>query len=308
MSGGNQYIHRESEVRQDVLNRCFWPSSLEAFRASGIAQEAAEQHGRFRILEIGCGAGFTTLSLTRALCKAEVTAIDTSEDMIASARKSLDCCNDSDQLKGRISFRVLGGEEAATEYGGTFDAVWLRFVVVHVPNPSALLRSARDCLKAGGTLLVEDCDASGSTSDPPLYANTLFHDAHALASRNLGADIGRGPMIGSYFRELGLDSIHCNSFVPMFGKGVTVLPWFGPGDTQVDSQEAKFSLGLQLLEMSLFGSLKNKFLEMKLCAEEDLLLAKASIENAASPATKYQIFTIPGKKIFQWWAFKRLVD
>lgn len=37
-----------------------------------------------------------------------------------------------------------------------FDAVWVRFVVVHVPDPLVLLQAAVSCLKPGGILLVED--------------------------------------------------------------------------------------------------------------------------------------------------------
>jgi hypothetical protein len=159
-----------------------------------------------------------------------------------------------------------------------------------------LLQAATDCLKVGGRLFVEDCDASGHVTDPPVAGLDQLHDIHIKVSRELGADIERGRMIGSYFHQLGLTEIICQSFVPIFGRGVKILPW---GGNQYDtiSQEEKFHLGIQLSDTS-WRSLAPKFMEINRSTQEEVDKATESILGMAK--ADYQVFSIPGGKIFQW--------
>jgi SAM-dependent methyltransferase len=153
-------------------------------------------------------------------------------------------------IKKRVTFLHQTGESAATNYADTFDVVWMRFVVIHVPQPLELLQAAKDCLKpADGKLFVEDCDASGYIADPPVTGVDHMTEAHIQVSKQLGADVERGRMIGSYFHALGLTEIRCQSFVPIFGRGVEILPWGGTPYDKV-SQEEKFQLGIQLFDMT----------------------------------------------------------
>jgi 2-polyprenyl-3-methyl-5-hydroxy-6-metoxy-1,4-benzoquinol methylase len=62
-------------------------------------------------------------------------------------------------LAPHIDFVVQNGERADAAWAGRFDAVWMRFVVIHVPDPVSLVQAAANCLKQGGILLIEDTDA-----------------------------------------------------------------------------------------------------------------------------------------------------
>jgi 2-polyprenyl-3-methyl-5-hydroxy-6-metoxy-1,4-benzoquinol methylase len=139
-------------------------------------------------LELSFNAKYSRLvveqDLTDWLPNAQITSIDTNSDMIASAQGRPELTTD------RVHFFVKSGEQAAEQWPETLDVVWMRFVVVHVPNPVQLIQAAVDCLKPHGTLLIEDCNAEGAVSDPPLFANTLIHRAHMEASLKLGADVG----------------------------------------------------------------------------------------------------------------------
>ena len=55
---------------------------------------------------------------------------------------------------------MMNREEAAQtkEFANQFDAVWMRYVVVHVPDPKTLIKAATARLKLGGALLIEDCN------------------------------------------------------------------------------------------------------------------------------------------------------
>jgi ubiquinone/menaquinone biosynthesis C-methylase UbiE len=105
----NQYIHkqRESSDRQNVLNQCFQRTSQDAFYKSRIVETAATKDD-YKVLEIGCGAGFTTTDLADWLPNAQITAIDTNSDMIASAQEDR-----HELLTERVHIFVKSGEQAA---------------------------------------------------------------------------------------------------------------------------------------------------------------------------------------------------
>jgi len=316
-SGGDQYIHnqKESSLRQEVLHQCFRDSSAAAFRMSGILDQAADSRSRddggsYHVLEIGCGAGATTLDLARQLpVTAQVVGLDTNADMIAAAQERLSLPENKD-LQSRVEFRVSSGEQAAEQWYGSFDAVWMRFVLVHVPQPLELVEAAAQCLKPEtGILLIEDCNACGYFSNPALYITDLINERHNAASLQMSADVRRGPWVGGYMRQAGngllLRDVRVNSFVPMYGKGVTIKPWVenvGEGQTldgRPNEASAHFALGLKLAELSL-DSLAPKFLELGVCTDEELERARKSLEEVER--NHYQVFSFPGGQMFQWWA------
>jgi SAM-dependent methyltransferase len=65
-----------------------------------------------------------------------------------------------------VSF--LTADACATELPReSFDLVYCRFLLLHLPDPAACLREMRDVLRPGGLLVVEDGDLATATSLPP---------------------------------------------------------------------------------------------------------------------------------------------
>ena len=85
--------------------------------------------------------------------------------------------------------------------------------------------SAAMSLRQGDLLLSEEVHVGGLIADPPFLANDLLHKAIAELSQKLGGDQYRGPRIGGYMHNIGMTDIRCNSFVPLYGRGVTLNPW-----------------------------------------------------------------------------------
>lgn len=88
-----------------------------------------------RLLEVGCGSGTALERMGRLGWKCK--GIDFDEKAVALARsRGLDVC--------------LGGLEAQSYPGGTFDAVVMNHVIEHVPDPRALISECHRILKPGG--------------------------------------------------------------------------------------------------------------------------------------------------------------
>lgn len=300
------YLHRESSSRQRVLHKLYRHTSAVGFEKAGILDKAhnVADDETFRVLEIGCGYGWNTHDVAQMLPKnARVTAIDANQDLILAAQEQLK--QESDDLKNRIQYLALAGEEAATKYSGQFDAVWIRAVIVHVPDPVALLQAAIACLKPGGILLVEEPDSLGSMSDPEIFAIDFLGSAQQSAMSTLGGDFRRGCRIGSYIKSVGgMTDIHCSSFVPLAGKGLTIPPWLGVAESPLGewpSQDELFQLGLDFMTGSL-DTMEPKLLEMGMCTEAEMKRARDSIDKVAD--LDYQIHTCRAGKMFQWWATK----
>ena len=308
MSGKAKYIymHRESSSRQRVLQKLYRHTSAIGFEKAGILDKARKvaSDETFRVLEIGCGYGWNTHDVAQMLPKnARVTAVDANHDLILAAQEQLE--QENDDLRNRIEYLALAGEEAASKYSGQFDAVWIRAVIVHVPDPTALLQAAIACLKPGGILLVEEPDSLGSMSDPEIFAIDFLGSAQQTAMSNLGGDFRRGCLIGNYIKTVGgMTDIHGSSFVPLAGKGLIIPPWLGVEESPLGkwpSQDELFQLGLDFMKGSL-DTMEHKLLEIGMCTEAEMKRARESIDKVAD--LDYQIHTCRAGKMFQWWATK----
>lgn len=102
-----------------------------------------------RVLEIGCGIGTDTISFAQA--GAHVTAVDLSE-------KSLDVAQERVRVYGlqdNVRFHHANAEQLASVVPvEAYDLVYSFGVIHHTPNPSNVLKQAKQYLRPGGTLKV----------------------------------------------------------------------------------------------------------------------------------------------------------
>ncbi|MDP9056271.1 MAG: class I SAM-dependent methyltransferase [Pseudomonadota bacterium] len=101
-----------------------------------------------RILEIGCGEGYSTDRLVALWPEAQIDAIDIADNIGRLYAGP----------PGRVNFRIAFAEELAQEQPGAYDLIILSDVLHHVPLAAreSLLRSARALLAPGGTLAFKD--------------------------------------------------------------------------------------------------------------------------------------------------------
>lgn len=95
-----------------------------------------------RLLDVGCGAGILSESLTR--CGAKVTGIDLAADNIRVAREH------AAEQGLDIDYRVASVETIATAEAGHFDVVTCLELLEHVPQPEAAVAHCAKAVRPGG--------------------------------------------------------------------------------------------------------------------------------------------------------------
>lgn len=123
-----------------------------------------------RVLEAGCGVGAQTVTLAANSPEAEILSVDLSETSLAQARERARAAG-----AGNVRFRradIFGLPFAA----GSFDHVFVCFVLEHLADPRGALDRLRGVLKPGGTITVIEGD----------HGSAYFHPDSAAARRAIG--------------------------------------------------------------------------------------------------------------------------
>ena len=116
--------------------------------AIGDVHERLQTDPPARIADVGCGEGWSTIAIARAYPKAHVVGIDLDPPSIEAARH-----NAVDAGLDGVEFRH---GDAATLDDGPYDAAIIIEAVHDMANPVPVLRSIREALVPGGSLIVVD--------------------------------------------------------------------------------------------------------------------------------------------------------
>lgn len=150
MSDG--YVHgydrRENERLQDqagtLVDLLHWDTSYPAGS---------------RVLEAGCGVGAQTLTLARNSPNARIVSVDLSERSVAQAKKEADAAGVTNVQFQQADILALPFER------GSFDHVFVCFVLEHLRHPIEALHVLKALLRPGGTITVIEGD----------HGSTYFH-------------------------------------------------------------------------------------------------------------------------------------
>lgn len=133
----------------------------------------------FRILDVGCGPGTITAGLCKYVPSGQVTGIDISPNVLAEADRNasnlpegrpknlefrcVDVVRGFDELTSKEQ-RELNGESSELsgippEWKHSFDVVYESQTLVHLPDPTNVIKTLRQLLKPGsGILATRDYD------------------------------------------------------------------------------------------------------------------------------------------------------
>ncbi len=140
-----------------------------------------------------------------------VVGVDCSEAQLAQARKR------SGSEANNIQFVEASAIDTRLP-AGSFDLIYCRFLMLHLPHPERALVEMRRLLKPGGILICEDGDLTTAESEPP---STL--DAFALLFGQLGParglDYRLGRRLYHLVRAAGFDSAEVTFNQPALARG-----------------------------------------------------------------------------------------
>jgi ubiquinone/menaquinone biosynthesis C-methylase UbiE len=162
----NRYVHgydlRENIRLQDQA------STLVELLHSDTAYPAGS-----RVLEAGCGVGAQTITLARNSPQARITSIDISASSVAQARQKV-------EQAGFTNVTFQQGDIFNLTFGpGSFDHIFVCFVLEHLARPLEALQILKDLLKVGGTMTVIEGD----------HGSTYFYPDNEAAHRAIQCQI-----------------------------------------------------------------------------------------------------------------------
>ena len=122
---------------------------IDAFLAPFAARalEAAKAAPGMRVLDVGCGAGTTTLALARSVgASGRVVGLDVSGPMLALARERA-------RAAGAAQIELIQGDAQQHDFGAErFDLLFSRFGVMFFADPLAAFRNLARALVPGARL------------------------------------------------------------------------------------------------------------------------------------------------------------
>ena len=142
-----------ADYRLTILHNLYGPGTRRVLLDAGL------QPGMC-VADLGCGVGMVTELLSELVGKnGHVAGIDFSAAQLGQARSRLN--GDG----ANTSFV----EASATDTGlprESYDLVYCRFLLLHLPEPERALREMWALLKPGGTIVCEDGDLTSAGSEP----------------------------------------------------------------------------------------------------------------------------------------------
>ena len=151
-----------------------------------------------QVIDVGCGLGDDARELAALVApQGKVTAIDSSADMIAQARRR------SDRLESAVEF-AIGDAHQLDFADASFAACWSERVLEHLADPARAIAQMVRITKPGGRLVAFEPDHATLVIDAADRATTRAM-VLALADDIRSSWIGRS--LFSLFKTNGLDDV-----------------------------------------------------------------------------------------------------
>jgi SAM-dependent methyltransferase len=154
LAGGYALATGEAaDYRLQVLHDLYGPGTRRVLLDAGLRPG-------MRAADLGCGVGTVTALIADLVGPAgHVVGVDASAAQLGRARERL----------GGVT-NASFAEASATDTGlprGSFDLVYCRFLLIHLPDPESALREMWALLRPGGVVVCEDGDLTACGSEPP---------------------------------------------------------------------------------------------------------------------------------------------
>jgi SAM-dependent methyltransferase len=214
----------EGAKRLHVLSRAMKPASMSLLGRAGLVPG-------FEVLDAGCGSGDVTLEIARITgSDGRVVGIDMDESILHFARSASDICGFP------VEWRCSCVEELEEER--SFDMVYARFLLSHLPDPAGTLRRMLKAVRPGGRVVIEDIDIGTHVYWPINTSFQRYIDLYVEAGRKKGVDPDIGPRLPGLMVDAGFEDIDVSISMPVFlsgeGKSIARLTLADIADTVIE--------------------------------------------------------------------------
>jgi SAM-dependent methyltransferase len=183
--------------RLHVLHDIYSPAGRRVLLDAGLRKG-------MKVADFGCGVGVVTRMLAEMVGPSgSVTGIDVNGQQLTEAAA---WC----ESRGVMNTSFVNADACRTGLPrGSYDLVYCRFLLLHLPDPMACLREMREVLRPGGIIVVEDGDLASAESIPPT-AIDAFADLFCRfgPTRGLNYSLARNlyhMVIGAGFEDVGVE-------------------------------------------------------------------------------------------------------
>jgi ubiquinone/menaquinone biosynthesis C-methylase UbiE len=151
-----------------------------------------------RLLELGCGVGAQTRVLLQRWPHLHITGVDVSAEQLSTAKSTLAA------FLEQKSVELVQSDGAQLPFDpGSFDSLFLCWILEHVPSPLDLLISARRVLRPSSWVVATEVLNSSLVLNPmgPLFKKiwTLLNELQLT----LGGNPDMGKFLGEIFQKAG---------------------------------------------------------------------------------------------------------
>jgi SAM-dependent methyltransferase len=205
-----EQLGADARESQAALNRPWFEGQLaDALRGVPELHEVLSQPGA-RILDIGCGGGWSSVALARAYPASSVDGVDIDAASVEMARDLAERSG----LADRVSFRH--GDAARLAGESPYDAAFAFECVHDMPRPHEVLAAAREAVRADGLVVVMDeavadeFTAPGDELERFMYAASLFvclPDGLSSPPSRATGTVMRRSTLTTYAREAGFEDV-----------------------------------------------------------------------------------------------------
>lgn len=155
------------------------------------------------LLEMGCGVGAQTAILLRRFPQLKIVGVDKSQSQLSRAKSHLQ------KAVHRGQVQLEEGDAAHLSYGkGSFDTVFICWLLEHVNNPAEVLKEAQRLLKNKGIIYCTEVLNSSLFLEPYSPATLQYWFQFNDYQSTLKGDPFVGAKLGNLLLEAGFSKIH----------------------------------------------------------------------------------------------------